>query len=404
MSTAAAYIYMEHPISGETLTLGRLSMARDGGCDFVYSPAYIGQNQWVPDPIRYPLSDRVFRVVTNHGVPGFIRDCMPDSWGEILLKSLHGQAMTAVEMLIRSPNNDRSGNLMAGMVRVPPQGVGGEQIPTLLGLSEFIDTADIIQSHQLIDLDKQKILLARQRSSLGGARPKRTLRDGSTLVLAKARDRFDTVDIPAIEHACMTFAASKGIRTARTRLITDKRSTLLVDRFDRVEVDGHIRRVPMLSALTLLDADWNSTDHSRWRYAGVADEMRRRGVPQQDLEAFFVQMCFHVLVGNDDAHAKNLAIIWQGGTWRLSPMYDVVPSPIESPATMAMALGREGTLISRQNMLSHHEHFGLDMTAAEAILDRVLGWEAELREHYGVQLVGVDYEAAIGAISSARVM
>ncbi|WP_256676727.1 type II toxin-antitoxin system HipA family toxin [Pseudomonas sp. H3(2019)] len=404
MNIPAAYIYMEHPLTAETVTLGRLSMGPSGSGEFVYSPAYLAQNDWVPDPIRYPPSDQVFRVTTNNGIPGFIRDCMPDSWGEQLLKSLHGQAMTPIEMLLRSPNNDRSGNLMAGTARTSPPGIGGESVPSLQGLGDFIDTADIIQSHQLIDPDRQKLLLVRQRSSLGGARPKRTLRDGNILVLAKARDRFDTVDIPAIEHACMTFAASKGIHTARTRLITDKRSTLLVDRFDRVEVDGRMRRVPMLSALTLLDADWSSTDHSRWRYAGVADEMRRRGVPLEDLEQFYVQMCFHVLVGNDDAHTKNLAIIWRDGSWRLSPMYDIVPSPQESPATMAMALGNEGTLISRQNILSHHEHFGLDLQGAETILDRVLSWESELREHYMAQLSGVDYEAAIGAISSARVV
>ncbi|MCE6978122.1 type II toxin-antitoxin system HipA family toxin [Pseudomonas frederiksbergensis] len=400
----AAYIYMEHPLTAETITLGRLNTPRDGVGEFVYAPAYLAQNDWVPDPIRYPPSNQVFRVTTNHGIPGFIRDCMPDSWGEQLLRSLHGQTMTPVEMLIRSPNNDRSGNLMAGTARTAPPGIGGEHIPSLQGLEEFVNTADIIQSHQLIDPDRQKILLVRHRSSLGGARPKRTLRDGHTLVLAKARDRFDIVDIPAIEHACMTFAASKGIHTARTRLITDERSTLLVDRFDRVEIDGRMRRIPMLTALTLLDADWSSTDHSRWRYAGVADEMRRRGVPLEDLQQFYVQVCFHVLIGNDDAHAKNLAIIWRGGTWRLSPMYDVVPSPVESPATMAMALGNEGTRISRKNILSHHEHFGLDLRGAETILDQVLGWESELREHYAAQLSGVDHEAAIGAISSARVL
>ncbi|NUT73834.1 type II toxin-antitoxin system HipA family toxin [Pseudomonas sp. C1C7] len=400
----AAYIYMQHPITAETVTLGRLSGGRNGRGEFVYSPAYLAQNDWVPDPIRYPVGDQVFQVTTNNGIPGFIRDCMPDSWGEQLLKSLHGQAMSPVEMLIRSPNNDRIGNLMAGIARVPPPGVGGEQIPSLQGLSEFIDTADIIQSRQLIDPDRQKILLVRHRSSLGGARPKRTLRDGNTLVLAKARDRFDIVDIPAIEHACMTFATSKGIDTARTRLIADERSTLLVDRFDRVEIDGRMHRIPMLSALTLLDADWSSTDHSRWRYAGVADEMRRRGVPLKDLEQFYIQMCFHVLVGNDDAHAKNLAIIWRDGTWRLSPMYDVVPSPLESPATMAMALGKEGKRISRRNILSHHQHFGLDLLSAEALLDKVLGWESELREHYARHLTGEDHAAAVNAISSSRVI
>lgn len=398
----AAYLYIEKPQTGETVTLGRLTMTERGG-EFVYSPDYLAANAWQPDPLRYPLSDRVYSVVSNKGVPGFIRDCMPDAWGELLLQSLYGHALDPVDILLKSSNSDRSGNLMAGASRTPPNGVGRESIPTLQGLNEFIDTADIIQSHQLIAPDRQKILLVRHRSSLGGARPKRTLRDGTTLLLAKARDRFDLVDIPAIEHACMSFAAQKGLHTAKTRLIKADRSTLLVDRFDRQFVDGRTRRIPMLSALTLLDADWYSTDHSRWRYAGVADEMRRRGVPDDDLREFFKQICFHVLVGNDDAHAKNIAVIWQDNTWRLSPMYDVVPSPEESPSRMAMALGTQGTLIGRDNLLSHHRHFGLTLPAAEAVLNDVLSWEDDLQAHYQQQLEGVDLQAAVGAISGARV-
>jgi hypothetical protein len=31
------------------------------------------------------------------------------------------------------------------------------------------------------------------------------------LILVKPRDRYDQCDIPALEHACMTFAAGKGL-------------------------------------------------------------------------------------------------------------------------------------------------------------------------------------------------
>ncbi|WP_420800929.1 hypothetical protein [Pseudomonas cavernicola] len=33
------------------------------------------------------------------------------------------------------------------------------------------------------------------------------------LILAKPRDRHDTEDIPAIERACMSFAATRGLRS-----------------------------------------------------------------------------------------------------------------------------------------------------------------------------------------------
>lgn len=75
-----AYIYMECPETGETVTLGRLTLAGRTGT-FVYAPKIVDAKRWVPDPIRYPLSARPFPVHKNGGVPGFIDDAMPDGWG-----------------------------------------------------------------------------------------------------------------------------------------------------------------------------------------------------------------------------------------------------------------------------------------------------------------------------------
>ncbi len=54
----------------------------------------------------------------------------------------------------------------------------------------------------------------------------------------------------------MTFAASKGLNVARTALHAEGPSTLLLERFDRTPLIEGGHRIPMLSALTLLDADW----------------------------------------------------------------------------------------------------------------------------------------------------
>ncbi|MNN75986.1 hypothetical protein D3C81_1923240 [compost metagenome] len=64
----------------------------------------------------------------------------------------------------------------------------------------------------------------------------------------------------------------------------------------------------------------------------------------------------------------NHAVIWVAGGWRLSPMYDVLPMLEEGPAqTLAMAVGREGSQISRANLLSHHAHFALTRDQAEQV-------------------------------------
>ena len=177
----------------------------------------------------------------------------------------------------------------------------------------------------------------------------------------------------------------------------------MIERFDRTPLAEGARRIPMLSALTLLDAEWNEQYHRDWRYAAVADEMRRRGVPDVDLQELFKRMCYNALAGNSDDHPRNHSIIWLAGQWRLSPMYDVLPIVDEGPAqALAMAVGRDGNQISRTNLLSHHSHFALTREHAEHLLDEVIGWEEELKDYYAQWLQGEELQMARGAVSSAR--
>lgn len=399
-----AYIYMEHPESGELLTLGRLSLTGRLG-EFVYAPDYVKRGGWVPDPISYPLRAEAYTGITkNRGIPGFINDAMPDGWGERLLHRAYGQTLAPIEYLLKSPNNDRIGSLMAGTSPVPPAGLGESPVPSLKGLAKFVEACEAVYDNQLDEEAIRVLNLRQQRSSLGGARPKRTLQDNGMLILAKPRDgRYDEYDFPAIEFACMTFAASKGLSVAHTALHADDPRTLLVERFDRTPLADGAKRIPMLSALTLLDSEWDDQYHHDWRYAALADEMRRRGVPDKDLQELFRRMCYNALVGNGDDHPRNHAVIWIGGRWRLSPMYDVLPILGEGPAqTLAMAVGKEGRKISRANLLSHHAHFALSRDEAQALLEEVAGWADELKAYYGKWLVGADLHMACDAVSSVR--
>ncbi|KPZ11947.1 hypothetical protein ALP50_01977 [Pseudomonas syringae pv. spinaceae] len=311
---AQAYIYMECPVSGQTLTLGKLTI-QSGVGTFQYSPDAVQENIWVPDPFRYPLSARSYSVTKNGGVPGFIDDAMPDGWGERLLHRVEKGPLDSIQILLKSPNGDRAGNIMAGATRVPQDGLG--QTPP------------------------------------------------------------------------------KALRI----------NTLLVERFDRFfeERTGRFRRLPMLSGLTLLDAEWKARSHPDWQYAALADELYRRGAPDQDRRELYRRMAYNVLVGNADDHPRNHAVIWKDGTWRLSPMYDVLPILDQGPAqVLAMSVGIEGPRLNRGNLLSQHSHFALNKSQAEAVLDEVASWEAELHDYYSQFLAGAELDAAVTATSGAR--
>lgn len=86
-------------------------------------------------------------------------------------------------------------------------------------------------------------------------------------------------------------------------------------------------------------------------------------------------------------------------------MYDVLPMLDEGPAkALAMAVGREGSQVSRGNLLSHHTHFALERDEAEYLLEQVASWEQELKDHYAKVLSGSDLDMACDAASSVRML
>ena len=405
----SAYIYMECPVTGATVTLGKLTL--DGGVGtFRYAPEVVEGKCWVPDPIRFPRSTRPFTVHKNGGVPGFIDDAMPDGWGERLLRRTQKGALNPIQLLLLSPNEDRVGNIMAGEHRTPRPGIGEKPMKMLeaKGLDHFIEVCAAIYDSQLTSEQLEALKIRDQRSAVGGARPKRTYRFDHKLILAKPRDKFDHYDLPAFEHACMTFAAYKGMSVARTALHRSERdNTLLVERFDRKwsEDQKKFRRIPMMSGLTLLDAEWRVQARNGWMYAALADELYRRGAPDADRQELYRRMAYNALVGNSDDHPRNHAAIWQDGVWRLSPMYDVLPVLGEGPAQgLAMDVGMKGPLLSRANLLSHHQHFALSEEDAADILDEVASWEAELTDHYAQHLAGAELDAAVDATSGKKLL
>lgn len=93
-------------------------------------------------------------------------------------------------------------------------------------------------------------------------------------------------------------------------------------------------------------------------------------------------MVFNAIVGNDDDHPRNHALVFQASEkrWRLSPLFDVVPNPDETPKRLAMQLCAGRFDISRETILADTEKFGLPPTEAIQTLDdflKALGSETD---------------------------
>jgi serine/threonine-protein kinase HipA len=146
---------------------------------------------------------------------------------------------------------------------------------------------------------------------------------------------------------------------------------LLVKRFDREPVaDGYLR-MRMISALTLLRAEDNVTDRRRWSYLDLVEELRRISAkPQEDAHELFRRMVFNALISNSDDHLRNHALLAHDD-WRLSPAYDLTPTPLTSTERRDLALtcGEAGRWANAANLLSQCQRFLLNHDQAQAIVE-----------------------------------
>ena len=95
--------------------------------------------------------------------------------------------------------------------------------------------------------------------------------------------------------------------------------------------------------------------------------------PKADLQELFGRMCFNAVVSNLDDHPRNHALLAKDRDWRLSPAYDLTPTPMIAleRRDLAMTCGSAGRYANRKNILSNYGRFLLSGEEATVILDQI---------------------------------
>jgi len=103
-------------------------------------------------------------------------------------------------------------------------------------------------------------------------------------------------------------------------------------------------------------------------------------------------MCFNILVGNTDDHARNHAGFWTGEQLQLTPAYDIDPRPRASyEANQAMAVRGTDHRANLSLALAAAGSFGLDQGRAERI---ILGQVEAIRDLFDEMARDVDLTPA----------
>lgn len=379
---------------------------RTRSASFAYGLRYLERPGAIEiDPVSLGIGNREAirgqRLLPPPGLPlfGGIRDAAPDAWGR-----------RVIEAKLRAPANSlpesayllHAGSQRVGAldIRESPTSSETPSSAPLNSLQYLLDAADRIEQGLSIPQNLEAIFV--QGTSLGGARPKASIRDDAgVLWLAKFPSRDDRISVTEIEAATLRLAARCGLNVPPVRIVeVGPRKAMLIRRFDRywLEPETNVppdiellelqptatateRRLPFVSGLTMVACD--EVDARNRTYADLASAIRRHAHPaviRSDCRELFKRMVYNILVSNDDDHLRNHGFLHDPRLpgWRLSPLYDVMPRPsLAHERLLHLGVGPQGRHATLDNALAAHEAFTLSENDAALVIAEV--WR-EVRE------------------------
>jgi len=148
------------------------------------------------------------------------------------------------------------------------------------------------------------------------------------------------------EAFCMALAHRIGIPVPKTSMRKNRHVLLVVERYDRKEEGGRIIRLhqeDICQALGILPEQKYEAEGGP-SLKSCADLLKRVSIrPAADLADLLRWTVFNIVIGNADAHAKNISILHTGKGPRLAPFYDLVSTRVypEINDKYAMRIGGE---------------------------------------------------------------
>ncbi|HEY5342964.1 MAG TPA: HipA domain-containing protein [Solirubrobacteraceae bacterium] len=339
-----AFVWVWLPGAADPVVAGRLDTT-GALVTFTYGQSYLAREDrialYLPElPLgRGPISPLVGEVA------GCVTDAAPDAWGQRVILN-HRVGRNAVD------TTDL--NLLTYLLESGSDRIGALDFQTSASeyvarwtanatLTELAESAERVEQGVPLSPALDQALL--HGSSVGGARPKALVSDGTRRLIAKFSSTTDAYPVVKGEFVAMELARRAGLNVATVTLTHALgKDVLLIDRFDRPTDGG---RRAMVSALTILELDEISARYAS--YADLARTIRTRFTdPLPTLRELFSRITFNILTGNNDDHARNHAAFWDGTALTLTPAYDICPQPRAGGETaQIMAIGQDGYRMSQ---------------------------------------------------------
>jgi serine/threonine-protein kinase HipA len=235
----------------------------------------------------------------------------------------------------------------------------------------------------------------------------------STEIVKPVPMRQQLATLPANEHLCMRLARRVGLEAAQTRLVHVPEPVLLVRRFDRVETEDGVRRLHIVDGCQALGLAVSMKYERAYGDAAEVAHLREGAslpklfslvdqspLPAVDRLGLLRWAIFQVLIGNTDAHGKNVSFFCDGRGLRLAPAYDLVCMDALDAGfshTYAMAIGDAFS----EDALTPYEwaHFGhlcrLPFRLVAHELDGLAGQVIDVMDAFLADMIGQSVPTAV---------
>ncbi|MEZ5382409.1 MAG: HipA domain-containing protein [Microthrixaceae bacterium] len=301
----------------------------------------------------------------------FLRGLLPEGAHLQAMAALAGVAANDTYALLARFGRDVAGALVISAEEGPPDQSrwGVEPYSAAQFEREIVDLGAGLGARDDSELSlagfQNKLLLV--NLGPGWARPVRG--QPSTHILKVDHDRFG--GLVAAEYAALRLARELGLGDLDPQLVAvGGIECLIVRRFDRSEAEGRVARIHQEDVCQALGVR-HDRERGRGKYeahggpsfaqlAGVLSG--RAAEPAAELDRLVRVVAFTSIVGNADAHGKNLSLLYpEVGVPTLAPLYDTVPTALWSQ------------LRSRAAM-SVHGITNFDGITVDAIADEAASW------------------------------
>lgn len=352
-----------------------------------------------------PYKSRQY-LPTDKCLFGVFSDSSPDRWGKLLMK--RRERIKAKEQKLHKVTTLYETDFLLGVfdeVRMGALRFSLEENGKYLSNDKVMSTPPFEELRTLEEASREfekeenllegkwvKLLLA-PGSSLGGARPKATVRDiDGSLWIAKFPSKNDEYDSGAWEKTIHDLAKMCGLNVPETKLVKFSKygSTFLIKRFDR---DG-AKRVHFMSAMTALGKKDGDNASNGISYLDIAAFISANGAkPSQDLKELWKRIVFNIAVSNTDDHLRNHGFILTEKGWILSKLYDVNPNLDKN--SLSLNITENDNELSVDLAIDVCDHFGIERNDAINITKDILSivsnnWQI-LAQKNGISKSSIEY-------------